>query len=152
MVTKTKEVSLISLGQGRAGLKCKIKTPLPTSIDKPIVQAREKTTEQPKAIVPETPRKVVPIPNYAIPHLKSKDNSGSRIAEREAIWDVSREIPIHSDPVYKPLLKLVKTTIPKIPGSLFDIDPELHMDFEENLQFQEGVISETYQRPDKSYL
>ena len=31
-----------------------------------------------------------------------------------------------------------------------DTDSELNMDFEENSPFQEGVISETYQRPDKS--
>ena len=31
-----------------------------------------------------------------------------------------------------------------------DIDTEINMDFEENSPFQEGVISETYQRPDKS--
>ena len=33
-----------------------------------------------------------------------------------------------------------------------DIDPELNTDFEEKSPFQEGVISEIYQRPDKSYF
>ena len=33
-----------------------------------------------------------------------------------------------------------------------DISPELNTDFEENLPFQEAVISETYQRPDKSFF
>ena len=33
-----------------------------------------------------------------------------------------------------------------------DINLELNTDFEENLPFQEGVISETYQRPDKSFF
>ena len=32
-----------------------------------------------------------------------------------------------------------------------DISPELNTKFEENSPFQEGVISETYQRPDKSF-
>ena len=47
MVTKTKEVSQIKprLGQGRAELRCKIKTPIPTSINKPIAQTMEKTTK-----------------------------------------------------------------------------------------------------------
>ena len=40
---------------------------------------------------------------------------------------------------------------PEIPGSLSDIDPEINMDFEDNSLFQEGVISEMYQRLDKSY-
>ena len=39
-----------------------------------------------------------------------------------------------------------------IPGSLSDIDPELSTDFEDNFPFQEGVISEIYQKPDKSYF
>ena len=41
---------------------------------------------------------------------------------------------------------------PEILGSLSDIDPELNTVFEDNFSFQEGVISETYQRPDKFYF
>ena len=33
-----------------------------------------------------------------------------------------------------------------------DISPELNIDFEENSPFQEGVILETCQRPDKSFF
>ena len=33
-----------------------------------------------------------------------------------------------------------------MPRSLLDIDPELNIDFEEISPFQEGVISETYQK------
>ena len=69
------------LGQGRTGLRCKIKTLVSTLIAKPILQAMEKP---PKVLVPETSKiqdKVVPIPNYAIP-IKSKDDSGSRMVER----------------------------------------------------------------------
>ena len=33
-----------------------------------------------------------------------------------------------------------------------DIKLELNTDFEENSSLQEGVILETYQRPDKSFL
>ena len=94
--------------------------------------------------------KVVPIPNYAIPYIRSKDDSDSRIVERKAIQDVSREIPIYPDPVYRPHPKSVKTSKSKIPGSLLDIDPELNADFEESSPFQDGVILEMYQRPDRS--
>ena len=41
--------------------------------------------------------------------------------------------------------------MPEIPGNL-DINQECNTNFEENSPFQEGVISETYQRPDKSFL
>ena len=90
--------------------------------------------------------------NYAIPHIKSKDDSGSRMVERKAIQDVSREMPIYPDPVYRPLPKPVKTPITEIPGSLLDIDPEMNTNFEKNSPFQESVISEMYQRLDKSYF
>ena len=33
-----------------------------------------------------------------------------------------------------------------------DIDPEINKDFKENSSFQEAVILELYQRPDKSYF
>ena len=70
----------------------------------------------------------------------------------ERLQDVGREIPIYPDPVYKPPPKPVKTHIPEIPGSLSDIDPEQNMDFEDNSPYQEGMISEMYQRTDKSYF
>ena len=41
--------------------------------------------KQPKVLVPKTPKikgKVIPLPNYAIPHIKSNDDSGSRMIER----------------------------------------------------------------------
>ena len=72
--------------------------------------------------------------------------------DRRTIQDVSKEIPIYPNPVYRPSPKPVKTSISKVPGSLLDIDSEVNTDFEENSPFQEGVISETYQRPDKSYF
>ena len=105
VVTKMKEVFQIKprLGQGRAGLRHNIKT----LISKPIMQVMEKPIEQPKAIMPKISRiwdKVVPIPNYTIPHIKSKNDSGSRMVDRRAIQDISREIPIYLDPVYRPIL------------------------------------------------
>ena len=85
-----KEVSQIKprLGQGRAGLRHKIKTPIP----KPIVQVMEKPIEQPNAIIPKTSRiqdNIVPIPNYTIPQIKSNNDSGSRMVERKAIQDIN---------------------------------------------------------------
>ena len=37
-------------------------------------------------------------------------------------------------------------------SSVENINPDIDLDFEENLPFQEGVISETFQRPDKSFF
>ena len=33
-----------------------------------------------------------------------------------------------------------------------DISPNINFDFEENSPFQEGVMSETFQRPDKTFF
>ena len=74
------------------------------------------------------------------------------MVERKTIQDVSREIPIYPDLVYRPCPKPVKNLYLKIPRSLSDTDPELKTDFEENSPFQEGVILEMYQRLDKSYF
>ena len=35
-------------------------------------------------------------------------------------------------------------------SSVENINPDINLDFKENLPFQEGVISKTFQRPDKS--
>ena len=64
---------------------------------------------------------------------------------------ISKEIPFYQDPIYRPPSKPVKKPSPKIPGSM-DINPELNTDFDENSPFQEGVISERYHRPDKSFF
>ena len=101
-----------------------------------------------KVPVPESSRihdKIVPIPDYAIPHTGSREDSSSIMVKRKAIQDVSREILIYPDPTYRPPPKPVKLPIPEVPRSLSDLDPET------NLPFQEGVISEMYQRPDNSF-
>ena len=35
---------------------------------------------------------------------------------------------------------------------LLDLDTDRNIDFEENSPYQEGIISEMYERPDKSYI
>ena len=68
------------------------------------------------------------IPDYAIPHIVPND-SGSRMVERKAQQDFSREIPIYPDPVYRPPPQPVKLPIPETSRSLTDIDPEINMEF-----------------------
>ena len=75
------------------------------------------------------------IPNIAISLLQLKGDLGPKMIYSKTIQDVAREIPIYPDPVYWPPPIPVKTSVPEIPGSLLDIDPELNMDFEESSQF-----------------
>ena len=66
------------------------------------------------------------------------------------IQQISNDIPFYSDPVYRPPPKHIEIPMSELPENI-GINPELNMDFEENLPFQ-GVISEAYQRPDKSFF
>ena len=59
---------------------------------------------------------------------------------------------MHPDPIYRSHPKPTEIPTQEVPGNLSDFDPEINTDFKENSHFQEGVISETYQRPDKSYF
>ena len=102
--------------------------------------------------MPRTHDRVTTIPNFANLLLQLKGESGTKMIDKEIIQDVAKEIPTYPDPVYRPPPKPVKTSVPEIPGRLLDIYLELNTDFEDNSQFQEGVISQMYQRPDKSYF
>ena len=62
-----------------------------------------------------------------------------------------KDIPFSPDPTYKPPPKLIRIPTSEGPENI-DISPEINIDFEENFLFQEGVISETYQRPNKSFF
>ena len=90
------------------------------------------------------------MPNFTIPPIHTKGNLGTGMIDRKMIQDTARKTPIYPDPVYRPSPKAEKIPMPKIPGTLLDIDPELNTDFEDNSPFQEGVILETYQSSDKS--
>ena len=81
---------------------------------------------------------VIPIADNAIPFVKPKGDTGTKVIDRKIIQDVSKEIPIYQNPVYRPPPKPVKTFISEIPGSLFDIDPEMNTNFEEIFHFKKG--------------
>ena len=65
-----------------------------------------KVIEKPpsKVLIPDTSKMqdiAIPIPNYAIPHVKPKGDTGTKMIERKIIQDVGREIPIYPDAVYQ---------------------------------------------------
>ena len=55
------------------------------------------------------------------------------------------DVPLHLDLLYKPSLLHQNT-------NKINHNPNINLDFEENSPFQEGIISETIQRPDKSFF
>ena len=68
------------------------------------------------------------------------------------------DVPFHPDPTYRPPPRPIKSSMPRSQKSLWsslsveNINPDINLDFEENSPFQEGIISETFQRPDKSFF
>ena len=63
-----------------------------------------------------------------------------------------REIPFNPDPIYRPPPKPTENLqSPKI-ESKTETSPRIDLEFKENSLYQKGIISETYQRPDKSYF
>ena len=91
--------------------------------------------------------KVINQPDFATP-VQSINNSSAEVINRKPIQKINKDIPFYPDPTYRPPPKPVRIPTSESPENI-DISPELNIDFEENSPFQEGVISETYQRPDK---
>ena len=64
-------------------------------------------------------------------------------------------VPFHPGPTYRPPPKPIRSNIPGSKESSHspeNTSSDTNLDFEENSSFQEGVISESYQRPDKSFF
>ena len=72
------------------------------------------------------------------------------VINRGMIQKITKDIPFYPDPTYRPPPKPVRIPISEVQGNI-DINAELNTDFKENSLFQDGIISETYQRPDKSF-
>ena len=67
------------------------------------------------------------------------------------------DVPFYPGPVYRPPDKPIKQGISypqssQISTNIGDINPNINFDFEENSPFQEGIMSETFQRPDKIFF
>ena len=146
------------IGQGRAGLRRKIKinqsiplpkqmlaqpilTPAPKevlSLPEPIVQSQENV--QPQHHIP------ISLPQHQLVDLTCIIQPiGPKIQHTPS--------PPYHDPYARP-----PPRTPDITNSidsrkdLLDTDLDKNIDIEENSPFQEGIISETYERPDRSYV
>ena len=116
-------------GQGRAGLRRR----KPDHINQP--------TNQPLDVTQGIPR------GTKIETVKTNSAQGTN-----SMCDISvnnnnpflSDVPLHPDPLLKP------STLQNTNKSRSS--PNINLDFEENSPFQEGVISETFQRLDKSFF
>ena len=68
------------------------------------------------------------------------------------------DVPFHPGPTYRLHLKPIRSNMPRSQessqssASVENINPDINLDFKENSLFQEGVISETFQRLDKTFF
>ena len=62
-----------------------------------------------------------------------------------------KDIPFYLDPTYRPPPRTVRIPTSESLENI-DISPELNIDFKANSPFQEVVILETYQMPDKLFI
>ena len=127
------------VGQGRAGTKIK----KPDPINHAINQASNLSQKIPGRTETETRKKN---------HMHSTNNANDKMANTHPL------IPdgaFHPGPVYRPPSKPFKqnmTHSQSLQSSNIDHNSDINFDFEENSPFQEGIMSETFQRPDKSFF
>ena len=68
------------------------------------------------------------------------------------------DTPFNPGPMYRPPAKPIRSNVPRSQessqssSSVENINPDINLDFKENSPFQEGVISEMFQRPNKNIL
>ena len=94
-------------------------------------------------------------------HIHSKDPMCSISNADEGMKHTTpliSDVPFHLGPTDRPPPKPIRSNMPQSqessqsPHSPENTSLDINLDFEENSPFQEGIISEAYQRPDKSYF
>ena len=118
-----------------------ILTPVPKeapSLPDPIVQSQENV--QPQHHIP------IPLPRHQLVDITC------------TIQPIGPKIQHRPSPTYCDLYARPPPRPPDVMNlidsqkDLLDTDLDRNVDIEENSIFQEGIISETYERPDKSYI
>ena len=128
------------LGQGRAGSKRK----RPDPINHAINQASNLSQEIPGRTKIET-RKSNHV--HSTDPMHSINNANDKMANNNPLIP---DIAFHAGPVYRPPPKPIKQNMTHVQSSqssnVKNINPNINFDFEENSPFQEGIMSEMFQR------
>ena len=133
------------IGQGRAGLKRKRSDPINQTINPPL-ELSQKIPGETKIETGKTNQ----IHSTDLMHTVNNVDEGMTHT-RPLIPDV----PFHPGLTYRPPPKPIRSNMPRSQetsqssSSVENINPHINLDFKENSPFQEGVISKTFQRPDK---
>ena len=76
------------------------------------------------------------------------NNADDRIPNNNPLMP---DAAFHPGPILRLPPKPIKQNV-QSSQNIKDINPNINFDFKENSTFQEGIISETFQRPDKSFF
>ena len=126
----------------------------PSTINQTINQPSELSQKIPRATEMET--RITNCANSISP-THSINNTIEMMTHRGPL---PTDVPFYSGPTYRPPPKPVRSfTTESHEGTqslnslyITNMDPGINLDFEKNSPFQEGVISEAYQKPDKSFF
>ena len=132
IIPKQGKSERLQMGQGRAGSKRKKPDPI------------NQTINQPSDVTQEIPRRTK-ILTGKINSIHSTNSASDRVINNNPFMP---DVPLHPDP----LLGTPKQQPIKQNTQEFNPNPNINFDFEENSPFQEGIISETFQRQDKSFF
>ena len=134
----------LCIGQGRTRSKRKKPDPInqainwPSNLSQEIPGRTKKETRKTNSMHTKDP-------------THSINNVNDRIVNNNPFMP---NAPFHPDPLLGPPIHPIKQnmTCDKNSQNVQEINPNINFDFEENSPFQEGVMSEKFQRPDKSFF
>ena len=144
------KVSVVKLhiGQGKAGLKRKRSDPNNQTINQPS-DLSQKIPGKTKIETGKTNQAHSKDPTHII------NNADAGITHTKPLIP---DIPFHPGPTYRLSPTPIRSNMPRSQessqssSSVENINPDVNLDFEERSPFQEGVISEIFQRPDKTFF
>ena len=155
--TPTHPIPKPRIGQGRAGLRRKVKAPLPITSPHPLpVQPITETDSRTAMPLPEPANQSQnQVQSQTLPRWSSHHHpiDPAQIPQQIGPKIQHRPTPSYYDPYARCPPRPPDISDPlDSRKDLLDNDSNRKVEIEENLPFQEGIISETYERPDDSYM
>ena len=127
----------LHIGQGRARSNRKKPDPINQAINRPSNLSQE---------IPGRTK----IETRKTNSMHTTNNANDRMVDNNPFIP---DVPFHPDLVLRPKQHMKQNmTHKQNPQNVQDISPNINFDFKENSPFQEGVMSETFQRPDKTFF
>ena len=138
------------LGQGWEGLRREMKARAHVQFQ---VQIKDENQTREQILSKKKEGIQMPLTKQTIVrHIKQRSDSGimPQHINRPTVTEI--KIPIYPDPLMKLPPKPPDVKVQDDRKINLELDLEINKDFEENYPYQEGIISEIYQRPDISQL